>query len=121
MGRHGRTFLDLRSGFLRYSLKEHRGCSDSSISTQVFVRVDVLQLWIWEHLCLLVQHSTFCLLLRELRNPALSFENVLSSGGKRVNPPEETDENGKSLDLLENLDYVNGGGFGDGRCRGSIG
>lgn len=32
--------------------------------------------------------STFCLSLRELRNPAFSFENALSSGAKMVNPPE---------------------------------
>jgi len=32
--------------------------------------------------------STFCLSLRELRNPALSLEKELSSGAKRVNPPE---------------------------------
>lgn len=32
--------------------------------------------------------STFCLSLRELRKPALSFEKALSSGAKRVKPPE---------------------------------
>jgi len=32
--------------------------------------------------------STFCLSVRELRNPALSLEKALSSGAKRVNPPE---------------------------------
>lgn len=32
--------------------------------------------------------STFCLSLSELRNPALSFEKAVSSGAKRVNPPE---------------------------------
>ena len=32
--------------------------------------------------------STFCLSVRELRNPALSLEKALSSGANRVNPPE---------------------------------
>ena len=32
--------------------------------------------------------STFCLSLRELRKPAFSFEKALSSGAKRVKPPE---------------------------------
>ncbi|RDX93359.1 NAD(P)H-quinone oxidoreductase subunit H, chloroplastic, partial [Mucuna pruriens] len=32
--------------------------------------------------------STFCLSLRELRNPAFSLEKALSSGANRVNPPE---------------------------------
>ncbi|WVZ24562.1 hypothetical protein V8G54_003106 [Vigna mungo] len=32
--------------------------------------------------------STFCLSVRELRKPGLSLEKALSSGAKRVNPPE---------------------------------
>ena len=32
--------------------------------------------------------STFCLSLRVLRKPALSLEKALSSGAKKVNPPE---------------------------------
>lgn len=32
--------------------------------------------------------STFCLSVRELRNPGFSLENAVSSGAKRVKPPE---------------------------------
>ncbi|RYQ81992.1 hypothetical protein Ahy_B10g100574 [Arachis hypogaea] len=33
-------------------------------------------------------NSTFFLSLREFKNPGLSFEKAVSSGAKRVNPPE---------------------------------